>query len=371
MAGWIHGRWIVIGALLGGVAVFSCGAGDAATEVTKDGNGGQGQAGTSGQGGDSTNIAEAWPTSDPDPDPGPTSAPTFEPPATQPPPEVSCEGKNLGKGERVLSLSHNGLLRTALVHVPANYDSSKGTTLVLNFHGFSSDGLQEAVLSRMNQASEQRGFIAVYPYGVANSWNAGQCCGAAWLNSIDDVDFTRVLLDQLASDYCVDSHRIFATGMSNGGFLSHRLACELSDRIAAIAPVAGVLGVSSCNPPRPVPVFQFHGTDDGLVPYGGGNPVFNLGLQGDFNFKSVADTMAAWRAHNQCSNDSEEIYKKGDAVCLRWGSCAENADVLLCTITGGGHTWPGGVPIPSLGKTSTDLNATAAMLDFFDAHPMP
>lgn len=366
----MFGRWVIVGGLLGLVATLSCGSGDSASGFSENDDGEQEKAGSSqGVPPGKAQLAEAWPSADPDPGPGPTSAPTFEPPPTPKP--VTCDGKKGDKGERVMTLSHKGLIRTALVHVPEGYDPGKGAMLVLNFHGFSSDGLQEAVLSRMNKASDERGFIAVYPYGVANSWNAGQCCGTAWLDAVDDVDFVRNLLDKLEADFCIDTRRVFSTGMSNGGFFSHRLGCELSDRIAAIAPVAGVLGISSCNPPRPVPVFHFHGTEDGLVPYGGGNPVLNVGLEGELNFKSVADTMASWRNHNKCSDVSEKIYDEGDAVCLRWGGCSQDADVLLCTITGGGHTWPGGVPIPFLGKTSGDISATKAMLDFFEAHPMP
>jgi polyhydroxybutyrate depolymerase len=223
----------------------------------------------------------------------------------------------------------------------------------------------------MNAASDQKGFIAIYPYGVASSWNAGQCCGTAWVDAVDDVGFLKKLLAQIEADYCIDERRVYATGMSNGGFLSHRLGCEMADVFAAIAPVAGVLGLPECKPTRPVPVIEFHGTSDPLVPYNGGNPLLNLGLQGALNFDSVGHTVQGWRDRNGCTETQQTIYQKGDATCVRWPECQGGSEVVFCTIEGGGHTWPGGVPVPPFGKTSTDLSATTAMIQFFEAHPMP
>jgi polyhydroxybutyrate depolymerase len=263
-------------------------------------------------------------------------------------------------GDRFFTLQSAGGLRWFYLHVPSSYSPQK-TELVLNFHGFTSDPLQEALLSQMNGAADARGVIVAYPAGLDASWNAGLCCGdSAWVSQVDDVQFVRDTLDAISSAYCIDPKRVFATGMSNGGFLSHRLGCELSDRIAAIAPVAGVMGVASCNPGRHVPVMHFHGTLDPLVPYYGG------GSQG---FPSVAESTAGWIARNGCGPATTSIYSQGDASCTRW-DCPTDGETVLCTIDGGGHTWPGGTPVPSLGKTSTDLDATSMMLDFFDRNPM-
>ena len=309
-----------------------------------------------------------WPDADPNPDAGPGPSPGFDAGHAAPPP-VTCSGKTGEKGSSTLSVKSGGLTRTAILHVPEKYDPDKGTLLVLNFHGFSSAGWQQALLTRMSQASDERGFIVAYPEGIATSWNAGDCCGTAWTDSVDDVGFVRALLDEIESRYCIDEKRVFATGMSNGGFFSHRLACEVSDRIAAVAPVAGVLGIDLCSPKRPVPILDFHGTSDPLVPYGGGTPLIpQLGV--GLVFTSVADTMESWRQKNGCSAFSDTIYQKGDATCVEWKDCDQGAATVLCTIDGGGHTWPGGVPIPA-GKTSTDISATTTMLDFFEAHPMP
>jgi polyhydroxybutyrate depolymerase len=167
--------------------------------------------------------------------------------------------------------------------------------------------------------------------------------------------------------------RAIATGFSNGGFLSHRLACDMSDVFAAIAPVSGVFGTdpSKCNPPRAVPVLHFHGTSDPIVPYGGGTPVVPIDLGKIIAFRSVPDTLQIWRTKNACLGGPVTIYAKGDATCTQWSTCKNGADVVHCRIDDGGHTWPGGVPIPLVGKTSTDISATETMYGFFTAHPMP
>jgi polyhydroxybutyrate depolymerase len=147
--------------------------------------------------------------------------------------------------------------------------------------------------------------------------------------------------------------------MSNGGFMSHRIGCELADQFAAIAPVAGVLGIPTCNPSRPMPVIHFHGTADTLVPYDG-----NAAM----GFIPVLDTFHGWADRDGCTGTPAQTYAKGDATCQTYSQCAGGAEVTLCTIDGGGHTWPGGTPVPTLGLTSTDINATDAMWTFFSAH---
>ncbi len=163
-------------------------------------------------------------------------------------------------------------------------------------------------------------------------------------------------IDALEADLCVDGDRVFATGLSNGGFMAHHLACRLSDRIAAIAAVAGPNGTSPCTPSRPVPVLHIHGTADQIVPY-----------NGFAGFVSVPGTIDAWHERNGCSDDVE-VSTVGEVRCERALGCAEGADVELCTVDGGGHQWPGGMTIPGLGRNTNDLDATAAALDFFAAH---
>jgi polyhydroxybutyrate depolymerase len=254
--------------------------------------------------------------------------------------------------------------------------------VVLNFHGFTSDSSQQILLTNMNAKADAEGFIAVHPdgTGVVKSFNAGLCCGEALDNNTDDVGFVRDMLDNLASDLCVDPQRIFATGMSNGGFLSHRLACELADRIAAVAPVAGVMGLPSCTPVRPVPIMHFHGTADPLVPYMGGQPLDLPEFGGVLpTFPSVPDTFEGWRQRNGCPDPAQQpaaiTYQNGDVTCQTYQDCQGDAETTLCTVDGGGHTWPGGFPIEAvaiyLGHTTMDIVATDAMWTFFQRHPLP
>jgi len=245
--------------------------------------------------------------------------------------------------------------RSFRVHVPASYDPRIPTPVVLNFHGLTSNGFQQEFFSGMIGKSNEAGFIAVHPEGIGNSWNAGVgCCGSALSMNIDDVGFTGAMLDELEAQLCVNTQRVYATGMSNGGYMSHRIGCQLSNRIAAIAPVAGVNAVSGCAPSRPVPVMHFHGTGDTTVSY-------------DW----VAGTMSGWVTRNGCDATSEVTFENGDSVCETWSGCDGGVDVVLCSVDGGGHTWPGGAVIPSLGKTTMDLIANDAMWDFFQRHRLP
>ena len=264
-------------------------------------------------------------------------------------------------GERTLSFG--GRERTYILHVPPGYQPEP-TALVLNFHGFTSNAEQQEFYSVMSETADREGFAVVYPQGTGTvpSWNAGACCGTAVTDAIDDVGFTSELIDAVAAELCVDESRVFSTGFSHGGFFSHRLACELSDRIAAIAPVSGVMGIDECDPGRAVPVLHFHGTADGLVLYNGG------GVSG---FMSVEDSTTGWAERDGCTGERQVSFDEGDALCERWDSCDQGAAVELCTIDGGGHTWPGGRVPAAAGKTSTDISASDRMWEFFSQHPMP
>ena len=251
--------------------------------------------------------------------------------------------------------------RNVLVHVPKGYDGAKPLPLVLNFHGLGSDPTQEALLSGMNAKADAEGFVVAYPRGLNASWNAGRCCAPSSSANVDDVGFVSRLLDRLSDELCVDPKRVFATGISNGGFLTNRLACELSSRIAAIAPVAGDVIVDACTPSHPMAVLHFHGTSDVLVPYDGS------ALLG---FPSAEDDVKAWAARDGCTGEPVESEKHPDASCKTWSPCEGGAEVTLCTVTLGGHTWPGGFPVVTLGYTSPDLDATGLMWAFFARHPL-
>jgi polyhydroxybutyrate depolymerase len=325
-------------------------------------------AGACGSSSDGTTTPAATPAAPPAGDANGTTptAPVDTTTPTPPTPGASCTGKEALQGPRDLdwTLKVGGVDRTVHVHVPKGYDATKASPVVLSFHGYTSNGAQQNLLAHMNEKADAVTFIAVHPEGTGTtpSWNAGACCGDAAANATDDIGFVGKIIDELESKLCVDAHRIFATGMSNGGFLSHRLACELSTRIAAVAPVAGLLAIPTCNPTRPTSVFHFHGTLDPLVPYDG-SPTMG--------FPSVLQTMSGWATRTGCSATPRETSKKGDVTCTTYDGCKGGAEISLCTVTGGGHTWPGGLPVPSLGYTTTNIIATDAMWDFFVKHPLP
>jgi len=285
-------------------------------------------------------------------------------------------------GTTAAEITHAGAARTFRVHVPPGYDGSSARALVLLLHGGGGGALQfERASSRFDPVADREEIIAVYPdgSGALKTWNGGGCCGSAVANQVDDVGFVSALLDHLEASLCIDRRRIFASGMSNGAIMSHRLGCELADRIAAIAPVAGTNMTASCTPSRPLPVLQIHGTADGHVPWDGGEGCGPAGVA----FTSVPTTIEDWRRRNACSSvvdadvggqldaDPNEVH------CEVSSECAERAAVELCAIEGGGHNWPGGEPpaeivaCPGNGFQSTTFSASEAIWRFFAAHPMP
>lgn len=311
-------------------------------------------------------IVFAWlvtacgaPTASPDAGGAPASDAGDGGDATTPTPDgaaATCAGKQAQPLDDVWTISVNGTIRHARVHVPTSYDPQTPTPVVIDLHGRTSNGTQQEWLSHMIAKSDAAGFIAVHPESSTSptSWNSGAgCCDPAYSEHVDDVGFIRQLYDELATRLCVDRDRVYAGGLSNGGYLAHTLACEMSDRIAAIGSVAGLLQVTACHVTRPMPVFQVHGTDDPIVSY-----------------SWVPPTIEYWTSHNGCTSEST-TYQQGDATCVTHGGCAAGADVVLCTIEGGGHQWPGGETVPLLGYNTDDLNATDAMWDFFVAHPRP
>lgn len=275
-------------------------------------------------------------------------------------------------------LVHDGLTRTFRVYVPPSYDPAHPLPVVLNFHGGFGSGAQQESFSKIVDVASSEGFIAVSPDGVPDpafgirTWNGGGCCGYAVTAQIDDVGFVRALLDRLETNACIDRRRVYAQGMSNGAILSHRLACELADRIRAIGPVAGTNMSPSCSPTRPVPVRGIHGSADAFVPYAGG-----LGCgPGGVSYTSVPSTMEGWRQRDGCSSDEITTLVQGDGTCTGFEKCPAGIDVERCVVGNGGHTWPGGTSpvVPgigacSFGQQSQTFVATRALWEFFSAHP--
>ena len=283
----------------------------------------------------------------------------------------------LATGDHNRKLTIDGRERTYLVHVPAKYDHNQPTPVVLVFHGAATNAAITVSLTGMSEKSEEAGFIAVYPNGTGLgpflTWNAGGRKGKLAEESADDVKYVGALLDDLATVAKVDPQRVYATGMSNGGMMCYRLAAEMSDRIAAIAPVAGTVTLDESKPKRLVPVMHFHGKADNIVPYDGlGNnaPKF-------LPFKSVQESIAIWCKINGCPDEptiTEFPDKEDDGTKVikkQYGPGKDDAEVVLIEIEGGGHTWPGQQsPIAFLGNSTLDVSANDLMWEFFSKHPM-
>jgi polyhydroxybutyrate depolymerase len=271
-----------------------------------------------------------------------------------------CTDGKLDSSVAHVDLDHDGAVRSYELHLPPAYDGTTPLPLVLNFHGFTSTGLAQQESTEMDATADREGFIVAYPNGLDNSWNAGICCGRSATAEVDDVGFTRAVITDIAERGCIDPSRVYATGMSNGGFLSHRLGCEAADVIAAIAPVAAVLGIedSQCNPARPMPIMHLHGTGDPLVPVDGG------GLAGS---PSVQDSTAGWLERNGCTGEPVVTYQNGAATCETVDECEGDASVTLCLIEGAGHCWPGKPcrMLGDLGEPTTDIDANDAMWELF------
>ena len=262
--------------------------------------------------------------------------------------------------------------RTFFVHLPPSINAQKKFPLVIVLHG--GGGSAEGTMKQtgMSAKADQENFIAVYPNGTGRNddklltWNSGNCCGYALDNKIDDAGFLRALIAQLVKDYPIDSKKIFATGISNGGMMSYRLACEASDLVAAIAPVAGALN-NACNPANPVSVVAFHGTADENVLYNGGAPKKQADPHPRVD-KSVAYAMNFWSSRNNCSAVPQRV-ENGNAVRDEYSGCVGNTSVVLYTLKGGGHSWPGGERMAIfLDPPFKGISATDAMWEFFIAH---
>lgn len=279
---------------------------------------------------------------------------------------------------RTRSLTVGGRTRSYVVHVPPELDPQKPAPVVLALHGATMTGPLMAWFSGLNAKADEAGFIVVYPNGTGRRssyfWNAGHCCGAAAQNNVDDVAFIRALLDDLGQAHRIDPKRVFATGMSNGAMMAYRLASELSDRIAAVAPVAGTMACSDCRTTRSVPVLHIHGTEDEFVPFGGGKGAKSIS---GVPHRSVADTIAAWVNANGCRPEPAAVEELPDRAGDRmkvtrtaYRGDAAGAEVVLITVAGGGHTWPGRPGSAALGRSTRNVSANDIIWEFFERHPM-
>ncbi|PIU14427.1 hypothetical protein COT20_02755 [bacterium (Candidatus Gribaldobacteria) CG08_land_8_20_14_0_20_39_15] len=292
-----------------------------------------------------------------------------------------------GSGDYNFATKHQNRTRFYSVHVPLCYSKGKAIPLIINFHGGNSTAEKaEQGIGDMNNKADEACFIGAYPSGVSSVgqpgksqyWNAGTLVQIEEVDpSIDDVGFISKMLDELEGKFSIDTKKVYATGISNGAWMTYRVACELSDRITAIAPISGGLILENCNPKRPIPIIHFHGTSDPGWPYYGGN-----GCWTDTYRQPIKETIQKWIEINGCSAVSNITYQKGEASCETY-NCQEDSKITFCTIKGGGHTYPGGKVFQQLipkwdddcalgqgrgvGKTTKDIKALDAMWEFFQS----
>ncbi|MES1240424.1 MAG: PHB depolymerase family esterase [Acidobacteriota bacterium] len=272
---------------------------------------------------------------------------------------------NRTSGAMVLS----GQRREYLLYVPSSYDRSQPAPLVISLHGGGGWPAHQRDTSGWNRLAESQGFLVVYPAGsgAPRAWSVDHGTGLQ-----DDVRFISELIDTLEAAYNIDPARIYANGLSNGAGMAFVLSCTLSDRIAAVGMVAAAYSLpwSWCTDPRPVPMITFHGTSDALTPYHGGrSPVFPDSLV----LPDIPTWTSNWARRNQCGPNPVESVVAADVTRLEYPSCADDAAVVLYTVQGGGHTWPGGKPMPEelAGFTSNAVDATSRMWAFFREHRLP
>lgn len=283
------------------------------------------------------------------------------------------------------TVASGGEERTYLLHVPPGYDGTQATPLVLAYHGLGGDSQQQMDYSGLPATSDREGYLLVAPQGRQASnvslthWNVVL---SELPDEADDVAFTSDLIDALATDLCVDLNRVYATGLSNGAEMVSRLACSLSERIAAVAPVSGLYypplaeelqDSAGCEPVRPVPIVSFHGTDDPIIGFNGGRPVL-AGFAIPLNFRDMDDEILPdWAASQGCDPEPSSSPVTDHVHLLTYGNCNEGSVIEMFVLEGGGHTWPDATsdPVPeTLGSTNREISANDLMWEFFQRHTL-
>lgn len=281
---------------------------------------------------------------------------------------AGSDGCQVDIGIGRISSEAGGPIQGAQVYVPTTFDGTLWP-VVINWHGLGSDGPQQALFTDYEALAEREGFIVVHPTGTPgpgdsrNSWELIQLD----VPNRDDVAFANDVIDQLIADFCVDESRVYSTGMSNGGFFTSRLLCDMADRIAAGVSVAGLSHPDECEPSRAVPFMAFHGTADEVVPFAGGQSslVEDNATEGfaDFFAQVMPDEFAEFAADFGCEPDPEVSDVGVETIRYDYVGCDDDVPLIFYEVTEGGHTWPnsplGPLLLDSLGYTTTDVDATA------------
>lgn len=272
-------------------------------------------------------------------------------------------------------LEFKGLRRRYLLHKPLNSDLENPLPLVVVLHGGMGSPEGTAIQTGMNHVSDENNFYVVYPegWGDFSSWNAGACCGEAKAKNLDDVGFIRAVIEDLSTRVSIDKTRVYATGLSNGGRMAYRLAAEMSDQIAAVAPVATDFEVQVSALRRPVPIIHFHGLQDDFAPFEGGYP--RKGPVRDLKRIGVQQTLDWWIKANNCNPNPAADQKTRDYEKIIYEPAAgqNGAPVILYKLFRGGHTWPGGKDVSRMlgtGYLVKSVDASRLMWEFFKQHSL-
>jgi polyhydroxybutyrate depolymerase len=285
-------------------------------------------------------------------------------------PSDGCDAAPRAPGTTTETLTTADGARQYRLAIPDGYTGEKAFPLILNFHGLGSNAEQQAGYSQLEAEGPERGFIVITPEGQKLAgfgfWNIVPDV----LTTPDDLGFTTALIDTAEAMLCVNTRRVYLTGMSNGGGMSVFLGCHIGDRLAAIAPVAGVnLEFNPCISEERVPVIAFHGQVDTIVPYFGGP--LGVALLQDRLLPPVEDAVATWADRDGCKATPKTKSVSEHVQLFDYSGCDAKTDVQLYSVSDGGHTWPGAVAIGPLGQTTQEIDAADLILDFFEKYRRP
>lgn len=268
---------------------------------------------------------------------------------------------NISAQTTVGTLEHDGISRSYRIHLPPNFDPQESLPLVFNLHGFTSNAFQQEVYSGMNTVADSARFIVCYPEGIDQAWNVGWSFGS----TADDIGFIGAMIDDFTTNYNINTDRVYSCGMSNGGFMSYHLACNLPERIAAVASVTGSMvpgSLAACTPNPARPIMEIHGTADATVPYEG-----SAGIA-----LPIESVVSHWITANNClvvsdTTDYPDINTDDNCTASRidYQDCEGDKMVSFIKVFGGGHTWPGSA-ITFVGTTNQDFNASSTIWNFFN-----
>jgi polyhydroxybutyrate depolymerase len=292
-----------------------------------------------------------------------STSPTDTTPVPEPSSGEGCfPEKSRVAGDTTEEMTSAGLVRTYIVHIPPGYTGEGRVPLVINLHGYGSNATDQAFYSGFPALADEQGFIVVSPNGSGYP----QRWAFPGLGGVDEVAFIGELLDRLESDLCIDASRVYAAGMSNGAAITTFIACGLPGRIAAIGAVAATAGPRSCGTAEPIPIITFRSTEDQCVPYVGGTSACGMRLP----VVAAQESIRLWAEHNGCDAEPATAQLTEHVRTTEYENCDGGAGAILYTTEGDGHTWPGAVSVPRLGHVTDEIDATAIMWEFFQAHPL-